>query len=49
MLQFSISFDEVAKGFHNFVRMGADKGVKAQIQIADVPAKLDVLDEFPHF
>jgi hypothetical protein len=49
MLQFPISFDEVAKGFNNFIGVRADKRVEAQVQIADVPAKLDVLDEFPHF
>jgi hypothetical protein len=49
MLQFSISFDEVAKGFHNFIGVRTDKRVKTQVQIADVSTKLDILDEFPHF
>jgi hypothetical protein len=49
MLQFPISFDEVAKGFNNFIGVRADKGVKAQVQIAYMSTKLDVLDEFPHF
>ena len=49
MLQFPISFDEVAKGFHNFIGVSADKRVEAQVQIADVSTKLDILDELPHF
>ena len=49
MLQFPISFDEVAQRFHNVVRMRADKRVEAKVQITDMPAKFDVLYEFPHF
>ena len=49
MLQFPISFDEVAKGLHDVVGVIADKRVETQVQIADVPAKFDVLYQLPHF
>lgn len=49
MLKFPISLDEIAQRFNDIVGVRANKGIKAQVQIADVSAKFDILNELPHF